>query len=183
VINKTANKAQNSSLSALLSRTDVIVQDIDPLLCDAFTRRNIPFVAKPAVISTAAYQNAKPGKYASMAGFVQPKDYRLVDVSDTAFTQNLARETGAQGTLFLEFTILKQMSTGLGKNGTMRAQVQMLATMVDSSGKTYFQKVYAASSKDTIGVALEIYDTDKFMDMIPSVMTEVIEQFTEEFSK
>jgi hypothetical protein len=161
----------------------VIIQGVDPLLCDAFTRRNIAFVDKPAVISAAAYQNAKLDKYASKAGFVQPADYRLVGATDAAFTQNLARETGAQGTLFLQFTILKQMATGMGKNGTMRAQVQMLATMVDSSGKTYFQKVYAASSKDTIGVALEIYDMDKFMDMIPPVITEVIEQFTEEFSK
>jgi hypothetical protein len=140
-------------------------------------------VAKPTVINAVAYQNAKTDKIAVKAGFIQPKDYRLVDVRDTAFAQSLAREIGAQGTLFLEFTFFKQMSTGMGKNGTMRAQVQMLATLIDTNGKAYFQKVYVASSKDTIGVVMEVYDTDKFMDMIPPIITTVIEQFTEDFSK
>jgi hypothetical protein len=59
----------------------------------------------------------------------------------------------------------------------MDPALSLVVTLVDSQGKSVFQKSYYAKSDASIPAALGVYDTGKFTEMLPGVIHKVYENF------
>jgi curli biogenesis system outer membrane secretion channel CsgG len=83
----------------------------------------------------------------------------------------------------VEFTFTKDMASGIGKSGKMRAQVSMSLTLTDAaSGRVWYSKTFSASSRDAIAVSSGGYNEEEFFGLLRAAITELSERFASHVS-
>jgi hypothetical protein len=74
------------------------------------------------------------------------------------------------------------MASGIGKRGTMRAQVAMTALIIDASGETLYNKTRTLKSADKISVAGGFYYEDELMELFRTAISDVCYDFVSIFT-
>jgi hypothetical protein len=160
-----------------VSKADALINEADSILRTTLAGAGIgEFVEKDQVIQARSYTNAKINSFQEKSGLITADGYRLVDYRDKSFPANMAEETGIQGYMFVTFNFTKSMTSGIGKNGTFRAQLEMAVTILNSGGKQIYTKTFNAYSHERISVSGGTYYHEELMDLFQEVFVNIYDQ-------
>ncbi|MCL2834840.1 MAG: hypothetical protein FWD78_16845 [Treponema sp.] len=175
---------------ALISNTQGLVGEAEVLFRNAMANSDmIDLADKETVLNSRAYQEARLNSVQMRTDLLtiqktKPEAYRFIDSGDKNFFTALAGETGIQRSMFLQFNFTKMMSSGLGKNGDYRAVVDMKVYILDSQGKTIFQKTYTdIRSIDTAKVSSGAYSESELMALFKSTIPDACQAFLDDLVK
>ena len=162
------------------ARADEIINTAEIMFRDALADSPLINLAeREAVLSSRTYQNARIQRRQAYDEMTMPTGYRFVDIRDRDFFSALARETGIQRSMFVEFDFTKAMSGGMafGKSGNMRAELAMRVSVLDAQGRVIFRKSYTGWSDSTIEVSGGMYSQIGLTEIFESALGEVIFEF------
>jgi hypothetical protein len=132
---------------------------------------------KETVLNSHAYREAQINKYQVYKENVKPESYRLIDYRDKNFSSALARETGIQRSMFLEFDFTKFMAGGIGKNGQCRSSVVMNVIIKDANGKNIYKKKFTMWSTYSISVSAGAYSQSGLHELFESTLDKIYSEF------
>jgi hypothetical protein len=139
----------------------------------------IASIDRDQVLAAAAYQAARVDNRPPRRGFVTPPGYRYVSATDKTLAPALAAETGAVSLMAIRFDFTKDMASGIGKSGKMRAVVSMTLTLTDAaSGKAWYSKTLSAKSRETIAVTSGGYNGEELFGLFRATITDLAGEFT-----
>ena len=162
----------------VMARADELINTAESFFRDAVAVSPLVNLAeKNAVLFSGAYQNAQLRRAQVSGDFVKPDGFRFVDFQDKAFFSALARETGIQRSMFVEFVFSKKITLGLGKNGDFRADLTMKVSVFDAQGKSIFRNSYTMWSNSTIKVLGGAYSESGLMELFESVLDDTYREF------
>jgi hypothetical protein len=170
---------RNNETAVKISTADGLINDADVILRDTASSVGIAvFMEKNEVLASRAYAEAEINKrQANDEEIIQAEGYRFINNRDKAFAADLAAETGAGSCMYVTFEFTKLMASGIGKSGTMRAQVSMAVVIISAAGKTIYNRTHVATSADKISVALGTYQEDELMDLLRSAIYDACDEF------
>jgi hypothetical protein len=156
-----------------ISKADGLVNEADTLLRKTLSDSGIAaFAEKESMINSRSYTEAKTNRRLERKEFVKAEGYRFINFRDKAFPGALARETGINSTMYVTFNFTKVMASGIGKRGTMRAQVATTALIIDASGKTLYNTTRTLKSADKISVSGGFYDEDELTELFRATISD-----------
>jgi hypothetical protein len=157
---------RRSETSTKISKADALIDEADGMLRKILSGSGIAeFAEKETLINSRSYAEAEINDRLERSGTVKASGYRLINFRDKTFPGKLAQDTGIRSTLYVTFNFTKVMASGIGKRGTMRAQVGMTALIIDTGGKTIYNKTRTLKSADKISVAGGAYDEGELMEL------------------
>jgi hypothetical protein len=164
----------------LVSNAEELILTAEMLFRNAIDASPVINLAdKGAVLSSRAYREARvnePGRNT----LIKPADYRFINVKDKNFPAALTGETGIQRVMFVEFDFTKSMYSGFGKNGEGRADVDMNITVLDSSGKTLYNRKFSSWSGSTIKITGGVYSQTGIMELFEEAIDDVCRIFLQQ---
>ena len=161
----------------LVSYADELINTAERLFRNAINDSPIINLAeKDAVLSSRAYREARTNEPARNS-LVKPGDYRFVNFRDKNFPAALAGETGIQRVMFVDFDFTKTMFSGFGKNGDGRAELDMNILILDSRGKTLYNKKISSWSRSTIKVTGGAYSQTELIELFEAVINNACREF------
>ena len=168
----------------LVSYADELINTAETLFRNAVNASPIINLAdKEAVLSSHAYLEARANE-STRNTLVKPSpngtigaDYRFVNLRDKSLPAALARETGIQRVMFVEFDFTKSMYSGFGKNGEGRADVDMNIFILDSSGKMLYNKTFSSWSRSTTKITGGVYSQTGIMELFEEAIDNVCQDF------
>ncbi|MDR1804065.1 MAG: hypothetical protein LBQ94_10725 [Treponema sp.] len=156
----------------LVSYADELISTAETLFRNAIDASTLINLAdKETALSSRAYQEARANEPARNL-VVKPADYRFVNFRDKNFPAALAGEKSIQRIMFVEFDFTKSMYSGVGKNGECRADVDMNIIVLDSSGKTLYNKTFSSWSRSTIRVTGGVYSQTGILELFEEAINE-----------
>jgi hypothetical protein len=156
-----------------ISKADGLINEADTMLRNILSGAGIAaFAEKDALINSRAYAQAETSERLERTSPVKASGYRLINFRNKAFPGELARETGIKSAMYVTFNFTKVMASGIGKRGTMRAQVAMTTLITDASGKKLYNKTQTLKSADKISVAGGFYDEDELMELFRATISD-----------
>ena len=168
---------------AYISNADELINTAELLFRNTVAASSLINLAeKDKVLLSGAYREAKTNRYQVNKGMTKPEGYRLVDYGDKNFHAAMAKETGLQRSLFVEFDFTTEMVSGLGKNGNGRANADMKIIVLDSHGKTLYRKVFTAWSRTSTKVSSGVYSGSELMNLFEEAIIEAVYDFLEKIS-
>jgi hypothetical protein len=172
---------ENSQVN--ISRADIILDEADAILRETIAGSGLTGVLdKDPVINSQAYGQAKLNiRQEKDDNIIAAEGYRLVNFRDKALAAALFKEIGAGSCLAASFTFTKVVASGVGKNGTMRAQVAMTVVMMSASGKTIYNRTHRAVSGEKIDVRGGYYDEEGFVDLLRSAVSDACYEFVYQY--
>jgi hypothetical protein len=138
-------------------------------------------VDRELVVNSRAYREAEEKREYQTADLVKAGGYRFLDYRNKPFAAQIAAETGAKTSLFVEFAFTKSMGSGVGKTGKCRANVVMTLIGVNAQGKVIFRRSYVGSSYGVIEVKVGMYSASGLMGLFDETLRSVCYDFIEEF--
>lgn len=142
----------SSGTGGVLTRADDLIADADAALLDSLAKASgVTLEGRDNLLSSRAYSGARESGTHGLA-LLKPQQYKFVQATDEPLAASLASELGLDGCVQASFQLDKTMKTGIGKNGTMGAEVILTATVADASGKLVFTKSYTRISKTDVPV-------------------------------
>jgi hypothetical protein len=161
----------------LVSNADELIVTAETLFRNAINASPIINLAeKGTVLSSRAYREARtnePGRNS----LAKPADYRFINFRDKNFPAALAGETGINRVMFVEFDFTKSMYSGFGKNGEGRANVDMNIIILDSSGKTLYNRKFSSLGGSTIKITGGVYSQTGMMELFEEAIDDVCRIF------
>jgi hypothetical protein len=165
----------------LVSNADELIVTAETLFRDAINVSPLINLAeKGTVLSSRAYREARvnePGRNT----LAKPADYLFINFRDKNFPAALAGETGIQRVMFVEFDFTKSMYSGFGKNGEGHADVDMNIIILDSSGKTLYNRKFSSWSRSTIRISGGVYSQTGMMELFEEAIDNVCTIFLGSF--
>jgi hypothetical protein len=156
-----------------ISKADVLIDEADAMVREILSGSGIAeFAEKETLINARTYAEAEVNDRLERSGAVKAAGYRLINFRDKTFPGKLAQETGINSALYVTFTFTKVMASGIGKRGTMRAQVAMTALVIDTAGKTLYNKTQTLKSADKISVSGGFYDEEELMALFKTAISD-----------
>ncbi len=180
-LSKTINKAKNETVSTLLSRADILVNDAEKSLLTAFSTAPVKLVEKESIVESSVYVSKSESQLENEGEFIKADGYKILTHNDASFAAQLSKETGANGLVYVNFTFSKLVLTGIEKNGTLGAGVRMNITITDKAGKMLFAKSFYEQSKKSTAVVAGVYNPQALLDLFPPVIDKVCQDFAAEF--
>jgi hypothetical protein len=166
-----------------ISRADTLISDAEAILRQCFADAGITeLVAKSAIIESQAYKNARRRRAWDNKRTVLAEGYEPVSYGDKGFAAALAAETGVKAGLYFVFEFSKAMASGIGKNGTFRAQLYMKVVVVDATGKVLYKRDRFVASNDKIPVSFRRFNQDELIDLFRSTIATACYLFIQEFA-
>ena len=171
----------------LVSNADDLINTAETLFRAAIDASPLINLAeKETVLSSRAYREAKTNESARNS-LVKPSpggtingDYRFINFRDKSFPAALANETGIGRVMFVEFNFTKSMYSGFGKNGDGRADLDMRIIILDSAGKTLYNKTFSSWSMSTIRVTGGVYSQTGLMELFDSAIINACRDFLDQ---
>ncbi|MDR0389320.1 MAG: hypothetical protein LBH73_04570 [Spirochaetaceae bacterium] len=161
-----------------VSFAEGFIGEAEALVYEVMRRSGIVYVDRDRVFGAASYQAARVDDRAVRRGFVTPPGYRYVSARDKGFAAALAAETGAVSLMAVEFNFTKDIASGIGKSGRMRAVVSMALTLTDAaSGKVWYSKTLSARSREAIAVSSGGYNGEEFFGLLKTTIEELAGEF------
>ncbi|MDR1210725.1 MAG: hypothetical protein LBK40_00685, partial [Spirochaetaceae bacterium] len=169
------NKAEGAEYATFAEN---FIGEAEAIVFRVMNREGITCIDRDRVLSAAAYQAARVDNRAARRGFVTPPGYRYVSARDREFAPALMAGTGAVSLMALEFNFTKDMASGIGKSGKMRAVVSMSLTLSDAaSGRVWYSKTLSARSSETIAVTSGGYNGEELFGLLRSTIEELSGEF------
>jgi hypothetical protein len=166
----------------ILSRADELINTAERLFRETMaTSPVISLADKEIALSSSAYQQAQVRRFHVNRRMVTPEGYLFIDSRDRNFPAALARETGIQRSMFVEFNFSKSMATGFGKSGQCRADLEMTVIILCAQGRTLFRRTYDVWSRATIGVSGGVYTGADLLRLFEGVIIDACYDFLEHF--
>jgi hypothetical protein len=165
--------------AAYVSYAENFIDEAESIVYGVINQTGIArFVEKDRVLGARAYREARIDRRFESRGYVSPRGYRPVSVKDKELAPALGEETEARSLMAVEFIFTKDMASGIGKSGKMRAQVSMTLTLTDaSSGRTWYTRTLSAGSRDTIAVSSGGYNEEEFFGLLRTTVAELSARF------
>ena len=161
----------------LVSNADELINTAETLFRNTINASPIINLAeKETALSSRAYRESRTNEPARNTR-VKPADYRFVNFRDKNFPAALAGETGIKRVMFVQFDFTKSMLSGLGKNGNGRADVDMTVLILDSNGKTLYNRKFTSWSESTIRVTGGVYSQTGLMELFEEAITNTCNEF------
>ncbi|MDR2028545.1 MAG: hypothetical protein LBP93_03290, partial [Treponema sp.] len=158
-------KRRDAALTKI-SKADELVNEADTILRKSLSDFGAAvFAEKETLINSRSYAQARTNSRLEGGKYTKAGGYRFINYRDKTFPGSLAQETGINSTMYVTFNFTKVMASGIGKRGTMRAQVALTALIIDASGKTIYNKTRTLKSIDKISVSGGFYDEDELMEL------------------
>jgi hypothetical protein len=177
----TRRTLQNDPDLAVASNAADLITTAESLIRDTMNDSGLIRLAeKQAVLRSQAYREARENRYQLSQSIVKPDGYKVVDFRDNNFFSALAAETGIGRSMFLEFKLTTAMTTGFGKFGNCRAEMEMLVLILDARGKTLFKKGYTILGSETIKVSNGVYSESGLMALFESAFIDACYYFLED---
>ena len=181
LLNRSLNRDQDR---AMISNADELIGPAEKIFIDSMKGSVINLADKWKVLGSAAYKEAKINKYQLAreedGKQVKPPEYSYVDYRDKNFPSVLAMETGIPRSMYIEFNFTKVMTTGAGKFGYCRANIDMTVTILDNRGKNIFKKTYTPISKETMRVSNGIYSQSELMTLFEAGILDACYDFLDD---
>jgi hypothetical protein len=166
-----------------ISRADVLISDAEAILQQSFIDAGITdVVSKDVIIKSQAYRDAKRKWLWNNDRTVLAEGYEPINYRDKDFAAALAIETGVRAGIYFIFDFSKAMASGIGKNGTFRAQVYMQVVVVDAAGKTLYNRDRFVASSDRIPVSFRSFNEKELLDIFRSAIANACYLFIQEFA-
>ncbi|MDR1374631.1 MAG: hypothetical protein LBJ24_06640 [Treponema sp.] len=179
---KRALRRDDRATRVHISKADNLIDDADLILRGIAADAGIAvFAAKDDVVSSQAYASARINPRQDNEDTVAAEGYRFVYFRDKDFPGNLARETGAGSLMFVTFSFTKLAASGVARNGTMRAKVDMNVRIVSAGGKTIFNRSFNLASSEKIPVTGGYYEEPDLMQLFQSTVNDVCYEFAAQF--
>ena len=167
--------------NAIISNADGLINNAEDLIRETMSSSGvIHFADKETVLRSNVYQKAEENKYQISHEMVKPIDYRFIDFRDKNFPGAFAAETGIQRIMFVEFTFTKAMATGVGKNGSCKAMVDMTVSIVDAQGKSLYKQTVSLASRDSTKISNGVYSQSGLMSLFDSAVTDACYEFMDD---
>jgi hypothetical protein len=180
---KKALRGNSQETRVRISKADDLINEADLLLRGIAADAGIAaFAAKDSVIFSRAYAGARINPRQDNEDTVAAEGYRFVYFRDKAFPENLARETGAGSLMIVTFTFTKFMASGVAKNGTLRAKVDMNVQIISAAGKNVFNRSFNLTSGEKIPVSGGYYEEPAMMRLFHSAVSDVCYEFIAQFN-
>ena len=161
----------------IVSSADELINTAETLFRNAINASPIINLAeKETVLSSRSYREARTNEPARNT-LVKPADFRFVNYRDKNFPVALASETGIQRIMFVEFDFTKAMYSGFGKNGEVRAELDMNILILNSSRKTLYNKKFSSWSRSTIKVSGGVYSQTGLMELFEAAIKDACQNF------
>lgn len=168
---------QNPELT-IVTNADELIVTAETLFRNAVNNSGaINLAEKEPVVNSRAYGNARENAVQIFDEMATPPGYRLINFRDKNFPPALAEETGIQRCMFVEFDLTREMASGIGKNGSCRAKVEMKVFVLDARGKKLYEKVHSLSSLDAIKVSNGAYLESELLGLFEPTITELCGEF------
>ena len=169
---------------AIYTRVDDLIDKAEVIFRDVMAESGIIKLAdKNTVLNSRAYQNAALNRNQIYNKMVCPDSFRLIDYRNKSFSSALLAETGIQRSMFLEFSFTKAPVNAVGKNGSCRAEVEMIVFVLDSRGKTLFRKTYFLWSSSLIKVSNGAYSQSGLIELCEATIKDVCDEFIIQLKK
>jgi hypothetical protein len=179
---KRALRGGNQETRVRISKADELINEADLILRGIAADSGIAvFTGKDDVISSRAYADAKINPQQDNEDTVAAEGYRFVYFRDKAFPENMARETGAGSVMFVTFSFTKAVASGVARNGTMRAKIDINVRIISAAGKTIFNRSFNLTSSDKIPVSGGYYEEPDLMQLFRSAVSDVCYEFVAQF--
>jgi hypothetical protein len=169
-----------------ISDADNLINDGEAMFWDSVSRAALPpsaFLAKAQVQASQVYQAGPLNRHLNDEDHLTASGYRCVNYKDKQFVTSLCKDLNAKGLMFINFTVTKVLAKGIGKTGSMRAQVEMDIIIEDSTGKVLYDRGEEATSYDTVKVSFGNYVDDDLQGICKEAMGSVIDEFLDEFKE
>ena len=137
----------------------------------------ITLAEKDTVLFSQAYRNAGINNIQVYRKDTKPEAYKFVNNRDKGFPPALVAETGIQRSMFVEFNFTKDMAKGLGKSGSLRADVEMKVLILDARGKTLYRKTFSVTSISTINVSYGAYSSTGIIELFEPTIADACDVF------
>lgn len=174
---KTANKVN-------YSEADTLIVEASNILFDVLNNSGIAEIAPASeILESSAYIGADIDKRAEDFGYIKLPDYKFINNADKDLAIDLALEKGIRSTMYVEFAFIKTMSSGVGKNGTMRAMVNMKVTILDENGKKIYFKTHEYKSMNRIEVFNAYYDEAEMMGLFQEALYTAVSDLVNQLNK
>jgi hypothetical protein len=148
------------------SSADELIEEAAAIMYDTLSYSGIASIVPPSdVLETPAYFRAETNTRAEAEGNVKPMAYKFINNADQDLAVSLAQEEGIKSTMYLDFTFNKKIANGIGKNGSMVAQVIMRVTLLDETGKKIYFKSHEYWSTNRTEVASGAYNEEELMGL------------------
>ena len=183
---KTAGYFTNRTLRAdpdlaIISKADQLINSADKLIRDTLADSGVINLAdKETVFRSRSYQDARLNKYQINREQLKPDDYRFIDYRDKNFPPALATETGIRRSMYVEFVFTKSMATGIGKNGSGRASLDMTLFVLNDLGKRIYRKTYSLGSRSTMKVSLGVYSHSELISLFEEAIVDACYDFLDD---
>ncbi|QQO10010.1 hypothetical protein [Breznakiella homolactica] len=166
------------------SDAENLINEAETILRSLLSHSGIgEFADKNTVINSRSYQNAELDSRAVKNNDTAAEGYKLINSGDKQLAADLAAETGIGSSMFVRFNFSKDLSSGIGKTGTMRAIVTMAVTIISADGKTVYKKSGDYTSRAKISVSGGAYDNDELMDLFYATISDACYDFTDQFTQ
>ena len=139
------------------------------------------FAEKDEILQSDTYQKAESDKRREQAENVAAEGYKFINPRNKDFINSLSIETGCMSVMFVDFVFAKEMVSGFGKSGKLRAVVFMTGSWRDTAGKSLYQQTFTLRSDDTIQASMGKYDDAELMMLFESVIPDICNEFIARF--
>jgi hypothetical protein len=174
---RSALNLRDDKTKVIISKADELINDADTLLRTALAGAGFGEIAdKDRVIQADAYGAAGINPHQAGENTITAAGYRPVYYRDRSFPPNLAGEIEVKSCMFVVFNFTKKMISGIGKNGTFRAELAMGITLIDEAGKTIYSRTFNTYSFDKIAVSGGGYYHEELMELFQEAIAEACGQ-------
>ena len=176
---------RDPDLTVVSSAKDLVVKAEQIFREELKSSKIITLAEREKVLYSRAYGKAKLNVLQEARerknDLCRPAGFRLADYRDKGFAASLAEETGIECSMYVDLNFIKRMASGVGKFGTLRAQLDMLVKIYDKTGKKLFEKSYSVSSNERIKVSNSVYSQSELFSLFESAITDACYDFLEDF--
>jgi len=171
--------------NVIAASMDELINTAEMMFRGAMARSPLINLAeREEVLFSRAYQNARVQWHRVYDDITMPAGYKFVDIRDRDFFSALARETGLQRSMFVEFEFTKAIIGGFvfGQTGDLRAELTMRVIVLDAQGRTIFRNSYSTWSDSTISVTGGVYPQSGLIDLFEFILDDVYNEFLHHLS-
>jgi hypothetical protein len=166
-----------------ISNADELIITAETLIRNTAEGSVITLADRETVLRSRSYQEARLIRSQVNHKLVTPGDFRFIDYRDKNFAAALAKETGIQRSMYVEFEFTKSMISGIGKNGNCAANVDMTVSVLDARGKTLIKRTYSLRSKARLKVSSGVYSQTGLTELFEDTIVEAVYDFLDYLAK
>ncbi|MCL2092776.1 MAG: hypothetical protein FWH12_01155 [Treponema sp.] len=155
-------------------RSAELIDSAEAIFREVLETSLLIFLADPEdYLHTEAYEGAQLHRGHIREERASPEGYRMINPRDRDFPLALERETGIGRVMFVEFELSKAMSSGIGRTGQLRAQVDMTVDVLDATGRSLFRRRLSVQSSGSIRVASGIYSSSELIILFEDAIYDI----------